>query len=428
MLGRRVRCTSCKEAFVAASDDPLDFVTEPHIVVAPAGTAARRQVSSSAPGKPVPSASEQQSRAASQALVFRVGRYLAVFGIITLVLPALGLRHLLRPELQEMSWAVPACLIPLGVLLCLLARTELCGIILATSIRVTAIGVMIICAVAAVTIAIIFVPKPWSNTQQSDVRPHLSAPPPTVNTFPQNFPDFAAMHRIPREVRVASQERAPIEPMAPSSPAAPVPAHPPVVTPPVVSRPATSPPSSPPAAPIAPVAVKPKAAQVPATLKPSVPGENIVSKMRLVDFTKNSEPIDATGDGIELQRGKLKTPDEVTVPFRLDIQAKTDSTNIRVGFGRGVIIFNWEMGQAELRHQDPATGHITGIKGKGAIPANEFVQLTWIITADSSQVLVNGEERALVSGDYKDCHGFITVYPHGSKLTVKSVSITSDAK
>jgi hypothetical protein len=50
--------------------------------------------------------------------------------------------------------------------------------------------------------------------------------------------------------------------------------------------------------------------------------------------------------------------------------------------------------------------------------------VTWIIEDGISRVLVDGEERGSVKGNYSGVHGTVSVYPAGSIVSVKSVSVT----
>jgi len=54
-------------------------------------------------------------------------------------------------------------------------------------------------------------------------------------------------------------------------------------------------------------------------------------------------------------------------PFVFRVVGKTDSTNLRMHFHRGELIFNWEHNVRELRVHDPATAEQHGLKDKGFI-------------------------------------------------------------
>jgi len=151
-------------------------------------------------------------------------------------------------------------------------------------------------------------------------------------------------------------------------------------------------------------------------------GPNLLAQMVLPRDAQTSN-----GDVFLPTRG-IRTASNIPVPFRADIVAKTDSTNIRLGYGRqGLVIFNWELKPDTLRYHDPVKGFagIVSLDGKGSVPVNEFVHITWIMTETGSRILVNGEERASIQGDYRNVSEPLSVLPaNGSHITVRSVSIT----
>ena len=56
------------------------------------------------------------------------------------------------------------------------------------------------------------------------------------------------------------------------------------------------------------------------------------------------------GSPIKIAPGeKLTTFDEFRPPIEITIVAKTDSTNLRIGYAAKQVIFNWEEDQAQLR-------------------------------------------------------------------------------
>lgn len=90
----------------------------------------------------------------------------------------------------------------------------------------------------------------------------------------------------------------------------------------------------------------------------------------------------------------LETPDKYTLPLQIDVKAKTDSTNLRLYFGNGEIILNWEYKEDELRVTDVHNGQIFAFPNRGKIPKDEFVDVTWIIEKSKMVIIVNKEVRA----------------------------------
>lgn len=161
---------------------------------------------------------------------------------------------------------------------------------------------------------------------------------------------------------------------------------------------------------------------------PSTPGKtataaadpnDLLSKMVLV--RGQSEDVDGAR---RLRSGTLMTPTEATVPFQLDVIAMTDSNNLELGFGRGLIVLNQENGGGELVVLRPDDGTIFGLDGKGSIPVNTFVHIRWTVTDTVCQLVINGEERANIPGKYAGIKSAIRIFPsNGSTITVKAVAL-----
>ncbi|MDF2716072.1 MAG: hypothetical protein K0R28_2997, partial [Paenibacillus sp.] len=114
-------------------------------------------------------------------------------------------------------------------------------------------------------------------------------------------------------------------------------------------------------------------------------------------------------------------PEAVTIPARIDLTAKTNSTNIRIKFGSGQVILNWECITGELRIHDPILGYSYGVGGKGKVPVNEFVRISWILDVDYMLLLVDGEVRA-----FSEDEPYMKVLTAGiSKAPESLVSISS---
>lgn len=85
----------------------------------------------------------------------------------------------------------------------------------------------------------------------------------------------------------------------------------------------------------------------------------------------------------------FKTPNLYNLPVNIRVTAKTDSTNLRLYYNKGVVIFNWECNQSELRIHDIITGEQFGFDGIGNIPVNEYVNVDWFIDRDKMVIKVN---------------------------------------
>jgi len=134
--------------------------------------------------------------------------------------------------------------------------------------------------------------------------------------------------------------------------------------------------------------------------------EDKLMKVKLDELTPGTisqNSVEFIDEGLRLQfAGDERcyvTPCEYSLPVKINLKAKTDSTNIRLYYGRGEVIFNWECAYDELRVHDIKTGQPYGYNGFGKIPIEEFVDITWIITKEGMEIYVNDEER-LKSSDF----------------------------
>jgi len=97
--------------------------------------------------------------------------------------------------------------------------------------------------------------------------------------------------------------------------------------------------------------------------------------------------------GNELANCGMFTEQWFNGPVKIELRAKTDSTNIRLYYCYGELILNWESNLDELRIHDVATSQEFGYSGCGGVPVNEFVDIEWLIGRDVMAVKVNGELR-----------------------------------
>jgi hypothetical protein len=137
----------------------------------------------------------------------------------------------------------------------------------------------------------------------------------------------------------------------------------------------------------------------------------------LVVFTGCSKPTVLTGNARFTTQQTYRPPVEITVV------AKTDSTNLRLGYAADQIIFNWEGNKTQLRVDGgPADGQHKD--EAGSIPPDKFVTIKWKVTPTEQTIYVDGRLRFMHSGDYSQINRYVSVFPaNGSTVTVKSVSV-----
>ncbi len=131
--------------------------------------------------------------------------------------------------------------------------------------------------------------------------------------------------------------------------------------------------------------------------------------------------------------GYARTPEAYAVPLMIEAVAKTDSTNLRLHFSKGHIVFNWEASPGQMACYEPVYGHGFNVKDQGRIPEDTFVKITWVIRENQMQVLVDDEPRYTNAGEtgdefhrinYRGLMGPVGIGPAwGSTVTVRSLSV-----
>ena len=116
-------------------------------------------------------------------------------------------------------------------------------------------------------------------------------------------------------------------------------------------------------------------------------------------ITRTAEGIDIAGSAMNSVMSAGVAPlvyRAHRVPCRL---GKTDSTNLRMHWHRGELIFNWEVNVRELRiHDPPRQQH--GLQNEGFITTHEWHDVAWEIRLDRMRVTVDGEMRFEGPGNY----------------------------
>ena len=119
----------------------------------------------------------------------------------------------------------------------------------------------------------------------------------------------------------------------------------------------------------------------------------------------------------------LSTPGKFQPPVEITLIAKTDSTNLRMGYAADQIIFNWEGDMDQLR-VDGGPAHGLNKVGAGRIPQKEYVTIKWLVTTTNQTIHVDRELRFEHAGDYSQINKHISVWPAlGSTVTVKSLAV-----
>lgn len=119
------------------------------------------------------------------------------------------------------------------------------------------------------------------------------------------------------------------------------------------------------------------------------------------------------------------TEREYKTPMTIEATVMTDSTNICLVYAKGKIILNWDRREDLLHVRHPATGQIFNIEGAGHVPVGRWHYVEWIIAEDVMRLLVDGEERFLLPGNYRGLSGKVGIHTGWrANLSVGSLEIT----
>lgn len=123
---------------------------------------------------------------------------------------------------------------------------------------------------------------------------------------------------------------------------------------------------------------------------------------------------------------QLVSPDLFRPPVEITIVAKTDSTNLRIGYAADQVIFNWEENLNQLRVDGGPAGN-QALDGAGLIPRDKYVTIKWMVTPEHQAIYVNDQLRFENCGNYSQLVAPVTIFPaNGSEVTVKSVAVKEE--
>ena len=109
-------------------------------------------------------------------------------------------------------------------------------------------------------------------------------------------------------------------------------------------------------------------------------------------------------------------------PVEITIEAKTDSTDLRIGYAADQVIFNWR----DMKHQlrvDGGPGNGQHKTGAGIIPTNKYVTIRWVVTPKKQAIYVDDQLRFEHEGDYSKINNPVSVFCNQSKVSVKSIKV-----
>ena len=141
--------------------------------------------------------------------------------------------------------------------------------------------------------------------------------------------------------------------------------------------------------------------------------------------------IERTPDGLQLTGASRNYMNAAAItsrlfraPFTLRAIARTDSTNLRLYWHLGEIIFNWECSVRQLRVHDPATGKQRGLDDQGFVTPGDWHEIVWTVERNSMRVLVDGQVRVAADGEYSGIEAPLAIGPcFGSTVTVRELTV-----
>jgi len=143
-------------------------------------------------------------------------------------------------------------------------------------------------------------------------------------------------------------------------------------------------------------------------------------------ITRTADGIEIAGSAMNWVMSAAVAPFVCRAPFTFRVVGKTDSTNLRMHWHRGELIFNWECSVRELRVHDPATAEQHGIPDKGFIRTSDWHDIVWEIGLDRMCVIVDGQVRFDAPGNYSGLESAPSVGPcFGSTISIREFSITT---
>jgi hypothetical protein len=151
-----------------------------------------------------------------------------------------------------------------------------------------------------------------------------------------------------------------------------------------------------------------------------IPGDLLATMVPVNGVQTNADVEGLILTDTERKGGAILTQQKFHPPLVIRTRAKTDSLNLRLFYGSGVVIFNWETNPAELRVHDPANGRVSAVGNKGRILPNEWHDVVWEIARTGMRVTVDGQLRFQCAGDYSKLDATAGIGEYLSKVTVAS--------
>lgn len=124
---------------------------------------------------------------------------------------------------------------------------------------------------------------------------------------------------------------------------------------------------------------------------------------------------------IVLKKGdSISTVMSFKPPVEIEVVAKIEKLDLRLGYAADQLIFNWERRPDELRIDGgPADRIYTPMMGE--FPQKKFAVIRWSVTKDRQTISVDGKQRFEHQGDYSGIDRSVSILAYGSEVTVQSI-------
>lgn len=120
------------------------------------------------------------------------------------------------------------------------------------------------------------------------------------------------------------------------------------------------------------------------------------------------------------KRDSISTVASFKPPVEIEVVAKVEGLDLRLGFAADQLIFNWERRSDELRI-DGGPADKSYIPAMGELPQKKFAVIRWYVGKDMQTISVDGKLRFSHKGDYSAIDRPVSIMAFGSEAAVQSI-------
>lgn len=143
-----------------------------------------------------------------------------------------------------------------------------------------------------------------------------------------------------------------------------------------------------------------------------------------------------TDEGLVISGGErrgapaiLKTRASFDLPVDITLVAKTSGKSLRLSFGKGEALFNWDQHGKDLRFTNPWDAHVFVVPNMGEVPKDQYVTIHLIVTDREVKLDAWGATHFGLKGPFAGTRGPIGVGTEDDAVvTIKSLTVTHGGK